>query len=74
MTRTSARNVRVPLELLFLDHAEELRLHRAGHLAHFVEEDRAVAGQLEAPGLLAGRAGERSLLVTEQLAFDQGLG
>ncbi len=44
------------------------------HVADFVEEDRAVVGLLELADLLLGRAGERALLVAEQLRLDQLLG
>ena len=44
------------------------------HVADFVEEDRAAVGLLELADLLLGRAGERSLLVAEQLGLDQLLG
>ena len=46
----------------------------SGHLADLVEEDRALVGRLELADLLLGRAGERALLVAEQLAFQQRLG
>src|SRR6185436_5637236 len=54
--------------------AQQLRLHRHRHLADLVEEDRAAVRELEAPGLLAGRSREGSLLVAEELALDQRLG
>ena len=44
------------------------------HVADFVEEDRAAIGLLELADLLLGRAGERALLVAEQLRLDQLLG
>ena len=44
------------------------------HVADLVEEDRAAVGLLELADLLLGRAGERALLVAEQLRFDQLLG
>ena len=44
------------------------------HVADFVEEDRAAVGLLELADLLLGRAGERALLVAEQLRLDQLLG
>ena len=42
-------------------------------LADLVEEDRAAVGQLEAPELAAVGAGERALLVAEQLRLRQRL-
>ena len=57
-----------------LEHAQELGLQAERQLADLVEEQRAAVGHLEAAGLLLGRAGERALLVAEQLALDQRLG
>ena len=57
-----------PLDLAFLQHAQHLGLRLGAHVADFVEEDRAAVGLLELADLLLGRAGERSLLVAEQLA------
>ena len=59
------------LELLLLQHAQQLRLRFERQLAHLVEEQRAAVGELEAPAALLGRAGERALLVPEELALDQ---
>ena len=42
-----------------------------GHVADFVEKQRALVGQLEFSGLAPGRAGKRALLVSEQFAFEQ---
>ncbi len=44
------------------------------HVADFVEEDRAAIGLLELADLLLGGAGERPLLVAEELRLDQLLG
>ena len=63
-----------PLVLALLQHAQQLHLRREGDVADFVEEQRAALGQLEAPFLPLLRAGERALLVAEQLRFDQALG
>ena len=60
-----------PLELLLLQDAQQLHLDIQRQLADFVEEDRAVVRQLEASVLLLHRAGERTALVSEQLAFGQ---
>ena len=59
------------LEFLFLQHAQEFRLQLERNVADLVEEQRAAVGQLEAADLLRDRAGERALLVAEQLAFEQ---
>ncbi len=63
-----------PLDLALLQHAQHLGLRLGAHVADFVEEDRAAVGLLELADLLLGRAGERSLLVAEQLRLDQLLG
>ena len=60
-----------PLELALLQHAQQLDLRREVQLADLVEEQRAAVGQLEAPLLGGVRAGERALLVAEQLRLDQ---
>src|SRR5439155_10804523 len=54
-----------------LEHAQQLDLRRGRHLAHFVEEDRALVGQLEASQTSLGGAGEGALLMAEQLALEQ---
>ena len=59
------------LELLLLQHAQQLDLRVERQLADLVEEDRAVVGELEAALLLLHRAGERAALVAEELAFDE---
>ena len=63
-----------PLELAFLKHAQDLRLGHRGEVADLVEEQRAGVGQLEAPFLAAGGAGEGALLVAEQLGLQEILG
>jgi len=60
-----------PLELAFLQHAEELGLQLERKVADFVQEDRAAVGQLEPPLPHGRRASECAALVAEQLAFDQ---
>ena len=60
-----------PLELPLLQHAQQLDLRRQVDVADLVEKQRAAFGQLE-PALLARlRAGERALLVAEELGLDQ---
>ena len=49
-----------------------LRLKR--HFADLVEEDGAAGGQFEQAAARIDGAGEGALLVSEQLAFEQGLG
>ena len=53
------------------EHAQELGLQRRVEIADLVEEERAAAGRLEAARAARGRAGERALLVAEELALDQ---
>ena len=60
-----------PLELLLLQHAQELDLHVGRQLPDFIQEDRAVVRELESSLLLLHRAGERAALVPEQLALGQ---
>ena len=60
-----------PLDLALLQDAQHLGLRLGAHVADFVEEDRAAVGLLELADLLLGRAGERPLLVAEQLRLDQ---
>src|SRR5262249_43495602 len=55
------------LELLFLEHTEQLGLRLDGKLGDLVEEERSTVGQLEPSEATLQRAGEGSLLVTEQL-------
>ena len=77
MTRTSTLIVRADPSRstsLLLQHAQHLGLRLRAHVADFVEEDRAAVGLLELADLLLGGAGERPLLVAEQLRLDQLLG
>src|SRR5205823_7457991 len=60
--------------LALLQDAEQLRLERDRHLGHFVEEERAAVGDLEESFFVLVRAGERSLLVPEELALEERLG
>src|SRR5204863_9348241 len=59
------------LDFTFLEHAKHLGLRLRAHVAHFVEEDRPAVGLLELAYLLFGRAGERPLLMAEELRLDQ---
>ena len=60
-----------PLELARLEHAQQLGLHQRAHLRDLVEEQRAARRLLDAPDLGGGGAGERALLVAEQLRLEQ---
>src|SRR5487761_66292 len=59
------------LKLAFLQYAQQLHLNRRRHVADFVKKQRAFVGEFEFPGLAGGRAGERSLFVSEKLAFEK---
>jgi len=62
------------LELVVLDHPQELHLHLPGQIADLVEEERPLVRELEAPGLAGDGPREGALLVAEQLALDEVLG
>ena len=77
MTRTSISMPLITpdsLEPPLLEHAQQLHLHRHGDIADLVEEQGPPVGQLEPPLALGRRAGERALLMAEQLALEQRLG
>ena len=61
------------LEALLLERAQNLRLQRQRQIADFIEKQRAAVGELELPRLAVGGAGERPLLVAEQLGLEQRL-
>ena len=60
-----------PLELALLQHAQQLHLGGELDVADLVEKQRAAFGELEAPLLARVGAGERPLLVAEELRLDQ---
>ena len=62
-----------PLELVLLEHAQDLGLRARAHVADLVEEQRAAVGLLEPADALLVGAGERALLVAEQLGLEQVL-
>src|SRR4051812_33551077 len=51
----------------FLQHAQQLDLHRQAHVTDLVEEQRAALGELEAAFARRDGTGEGTLLVAEQL-------
>src|SRR5690606_4940610 len=61
-------------ELPILEHTQQLGLRGGRQLADLVEKQRAVARALERALAGAIGAGERALLVAEQLGLDQVLG
>ena len=60
-----------PAHLAVLQHPQQLRLQLGRHLGDLVEQQGAAVGQLEAAAAQPGGAGERPLLVAEQLALHQ---
>src|SRR5262252_5587105 len=63
-----------PANHAVLQNAEVLHLESGAHLRDLVEEDGAAVSQLEEARLALVRAGERALLVAEELALHQRLG
>ena len=68
------RDAAEALEAALLQHAQQLGLPHRRHVGDFVEEQRAAVGELDAPGLGAGGAGEGALLVAEHLRLEQRVG
>lgn len=62
------------LELALLEDAQELGLRIQGHVADFIEEERAVVGLFETAGAGLNGSSEGSADVPEQLGFEQGFG
>src|SRR4029077_12360251 len=62
------------LEVLPLEHAQELRLELRRDVTDLVQEERAVVRELEASGPSRDGARERAPLVAEQLALEQACG
>ena len=58
---------------MLLQHAQDLGLRARAHVADLVEEEAAAVGLLEAADPLLVGAGERALLVAEELGFEQVL-
>ena len=63
-----------PLELLFLERAQDLGLQPERQVTNLVQEERSPVRHLEPSQLPPDGPGEGALLVTEQLAFKQPLG
>src|SRR5439155_21981979 len=60
-----------PLELAFLQDAQQLHLQRGAHGPDLVEKERALVRLLEAALSIAEGAGERAAHVAEELRFEQ---
>ena len=63
-----------PFIFPFLKQAEQLRLDLHGEIADFVEKKRAALGRLDLAPMIPDRAGEGSLDVAEEFAFEQFFG
>src|ERR1700726_3031594 len=57
------------LELASFENTQELGLEFKGHVGDFVEEERAVVGELKAADAIDAGVGKSTFDVTEQLAF-----
>ena len=58
------------LDLSFLQHAQELCLHRERQVDNFIEEHSSALGKPEVPRLSLKRPGERALFKAEELRLD----
>ena len=56
-----------------LKDAQQPHLGLGWKLSNLIQEDRALVGPFESPSLLTDGPGESSLLVTEELAVEEGL-
>ena len=63
-----------PLDYSLLQKAQQLSLQRQRQIADLIEHQRAAVRGLDFAYRLSRRTGERALLVTEELAFEQRLG
>src|SRR5688572_10798417 len=63
-----------PANGALLERAEELALKLEGEMADLVEKESSPTRDLEESRLGRCRVGERALLVTEELTFQQGVG
>src|SRR5262249_15473162 len=61
------------LELAFLQDAQDLGLGYRREVRHLVEEEGAAVGELEASLLGPGRSRKGTLLIAEELGFEQRL-
>ena len=62
------------LELLLLQHPQQLRLQWRVELGDFVEEEGAAVRQLDAAASSCIGAGERAFFMAEEFTLEQGLG
>ena len=68
------RRAAQPVDLAFLQGAQQLRLQADIHFADLVEQQRPAIRRLEFADTACDGAGERALLVAEQLGLQQVLG
>ena len=61
-------------EAAFFEHPQQLGLRDQRQIANLVQQERAAVGQLESAGLAVVGAGERALLVAEDLRLEQRVG
>jgi len=62
------------LEYLVLKNPQKLRLYRRRNVTDILQEDRPSLGQCKTAGLVLFRISEGALLVSKQLAFQEGIG
>ena len=60
-----------PFKFSLLQGAQQLRLNLDRNISHFIQEQGALIGQFHTPYLLANGAGESSLFISKQFAFEQ---
>ena len=60
-----------PLDAMVFQRAQQFRLQRKRHVAHFVKKQRAAVRHLEAARTRAISTGKRSLFIAEQFGFQQ---
>src|SRR5882724_1319245 len=72
-TRIGPKRARAsqPLELPFLQHAEQVGLQFERNLSYFVQKNGAAIGHFESANPLRDRSCERAFLMSKQLAFQQ---
>ena len=59
-----------PLDFAFFQHAQQLGLHSHGHVADFVQKERAAFGLFELANVTSGSSSECAFFVAEELGFD----
>jgi hypothetical protein len=62
------------LHLVFLQHAQQIDLHSWREFPDFVEQQRPAVRGFERPGPVTRCTGEGTARMSDQFAFEQGLG